>query len=1521
MKKLLLFILQVFACCLAVGQQSAPAPGRVVTSYALTSVPDLMIARDPSAWRLLASNDGLTWDQLDYRTGQRSINRSSRKLFHISNQKAYRIYRLEIDGNVANTEREVGLAEIELMGPVAGVDKEADLRANITASQEQPVVGAAVNAFDGDTTTRWIDFAPFKSGGCWIQCEYVRQSEMVITNTSQVRAASLLVGTPSLLVEKSSEILSNMNASIKRPGRLLMGYALTSANDNPSRDPSNWHLLGSNDRGETWETVDVRRNEIFPARLHRRVFKLNNPSTFAIYRLLIRLDASTDTTQLAEVEPLYADQQADSNFSLVISASGENPPMEKTEMAFDHSSASKWLCFDGPTNLTAWIQWQCLPKVEDLPLINLGQLSRLLKRNDQSSPVPPPGKAARTLTGYSLVSANDEPSRDPRDWRLLGSNDGGNTWEVLDVRRGEKFFDRLQKRAFTLTSPKACVLYRFEFESVLAPTNANSIQLAEIEPEYADKATNDQYSVVVAARADNTPLEGMENLFDGDTTTKWLDPADDVNCSSWVQWYLVSRQKNLVIRADSKPAVQPGLPETVKIQMDGVAVCQASNLLGILDRSGFQMFQFETPLPLVKAGNRVRLSGSLRFGKEYPLVQNPELIDQGGVFNAVKNERERNSADSMPFVLGSAEGRVLAVSEGGVYSTLRLAPENGVSLEVKIFNPQHVSLSALPNSRLRLRGVIELVFDEKGRQSPGVIWVAGPDDLTVVSQSASAHPRVRLAETNELTSIHQILEVCNDEPGKVFNVKVRGIITYIDLGISGWYLQDGPDAIYVQDQFSAGLNPYLRQEGLYVELQGTAGGDAGSQIVPSAFVTVFGKGRMPEPLQHSLDYLDSGVDDGKWVQLSGVVTACEEQRLTLRVSGGSLMVWLNETGWKGSDRLLGSLVRVSGVCAPLLSGRNQRYGVRLLVPSADWVEIVQPSPEKPFDLPIRSIGSLLQSNPRAARSQTPLRKITGVVTYSEPGMAFVQTNSEALRVYPREEVELTPGDIVEVAGLAESDGLTPKMTQALIKKTGRTALPAANPINLQQLDSDDNNTVQDATRGWAQATLVGLSVNGSIQILELEQETTKIPFRAYLPRDGGGLFSLPIGSRVRLEGAFKAASDTVPDFGQLLTSFEMYLNSQADIVVLERPSWWTPRHTLWVFGGLGLVLLAALTWIWSLRARVRLRTRELNQVIAEHEQTELHLQAEISERKRMEIEVEKTHKALVDSSRQAGMAEVATSVLHNVGNVLNSVNVASSIVADNLHKSSSANLGKVVALLNEHTADLGAYITSDPKGRLIPSYLGQLSALLEKEKSATLGEVDSLRQNIEHIKQIVARQQSYARVAGVTETVNVAQLVDEALRTDAEAMNGCDVTVVRDYDPKVSKITIDKHKALQILVNVVCNARHACNDAGGKSKQMTVRVRAGDRRVNISICDNGVGIPTENLTKIFNHGFTTRKDGHGFGLHSGALAARELGGALTAYSEGQGLGATFTLELPVQPAVVKPNLADSSSKKLDGRIR
>jgi hypothetical protein len=102
---------------------------------------------------------------------------------------------------------------------------------------------------------------------------------------------------------------------------------------------------------------------------------------------------------------------------------------------------------------------------------------------------------------------------------------------------------------------------------------------------------------------------------------------------------------------------------------------------------------------------------------------------------------------------------------------------------------------------------------------------------------------------------------------------------------------------------------------------------------------------------------------------------------------------------------------------------------------------------------------------------------------------------------------------------------------------------------------------------------------------------------------------------------------------------------------------------------------------------------------------------DITERKRSEAELEKVHKELLGASRQAGMAEVATSVLHNVGNVLNSVNVSATLVADNTRKSKAPYLGKVVALLNEHAADLGAFMANDPKGRQLPGYLSQLCAI------------------------------------------------------------------------------------------------------------------------------------------------------------------------------------------------------------------
>jgi len=285
--------------------------------------------------------------------------------------------------------------------------------------------------------------------------------------------------------------------------------------------------------------------------------------------------------------------------------------------------------------------------------------------------------------------------------------------------------------------------------------------------------------------------------------------------------------------------------------------------------------------------------------------------------------------------------------------------------------------------------------------------------------------------------------------------------------------------------------------------------------------------------------------------------------------------------------------------------------------------------------------------------------------------------------------------------------------------------------------------------------------------------------------------------------------------------------------------------------------------------------------------------------KEAELKIEAAHEQLMEASRLGGMAEVATNVLHNFGNVLNSVNISASLVTGHLKNSKVSSLEKVVALLREHESDLETFITSDPRGQKLSAYLAQLSAHLIGEQAATLKELDSLRENIEHIKEIVAMQQSFAKVSGVRETVDVRALVEDSLRMNASSLGRHGVELVREFED-VPPIEVEKHKVLQILVNLLRNAKHACDDSGRTDKRVTLRVANGDGRIRISVADNGVGIPAENLTRIFSHGFTTRKGGHGFGLHSGALAAKEMDGALTVHSDGPGQGSTFTLELPCQ---------------------
>jgi two-component system NtrC family sensor kinase len=236
---------------------------------------------------------------------------------------------------------------------------------------------------------------------------------------------------------------------------------------------------------------------------------------------------------------------------------------------------------------------------------------------------------------------------------------------------------------------------------------------------------------------------------------------------------------------------------------------------------------------------------------------------------------------------------------------------------------------------------------------------------------------------------------------------------------------------------------------------------------------------------------------------------------------------------------------------------------------------------------------------------------------------------------------------------------------------------------------------------------------------------------------------------------------------------------------------------------------------------------------------------------------------------------------------------------EKLRRSKAPKLAKAAALLTQHNGNIGDYLTNDPNGQKLPGYLAKLGEFFVAENTELLEEVDQLGRNIEHIKEVVAMQQSYAKVSGVFENLPAHRLVEDAIAMNIGAFERHGVKVEQKFSP-VPLVRVDRHKVLQVLINLIRNAKYALDEVQRTDKTITISIFAvNERAVHIVVADNGIGISPENLTRIFAHGFTTREEGHGFGLHSGALAARSMGGSLSVASAGTGKGATFTLELPV----------------------
>jgi signal transduction histidine kinase len=320
----------------------------------------------------------------------------------------------------------------------------------------------------------------------------------------------------------------------------------------------------------------------------------------------------------------------------------------------------------------------------------------------------------------------------------------------------------------------------------------------------------------------------------------------------------------------------------------------------------------------------------------------------------------------------------------------------------------------------------------------------------------------------------------------------------------------------------------------------------------------------------------------------------------------------------------------------------------------------------------------------------------------------------------------------------------------------------------------------------------------------------------------------------------------------------------------------------------------------------RIASGDLDQRISIHTRDEVeHLAAAfnymVDELQRVNQERETAQKKLVDTARQAGMAEMVSNVLHNVGNALNSVGVTTSMLQRRTAGSRIDSLSQLAKIIQDQGEHLAQYLTEDPRGRKVPDFLLSLSEHLLNENQQNAADIKALERHLQHVRDIIHLQQDYSRTRGLTDSMSIKDVIEDALWLNSEQNKKHGILIEKDCEP-IPPCWIDRHRLLQILINLLSNARNALvkRDISEKTIRISMK-RHQDDRIRITVADNGDGIDPKNLIRIFQHGFTTRKEGHGFGLHSSAIAARELSGSLTAYSKGKGHGAVFVIDAPYRP--------------------
>ncbi len=844
------------------------------------------------------------------------------------------------------------------------------------------------------------------------------------------------------------------------------------------------------------------------------------------------------------------------------------------------------------------------------------------------------GRIKKVIHQYALTSANDFPQRDPQDWRLLASNDGGNTWSTLDVRKGEIFPSRQQRKLYQIDNQTAFELYRLQIDKVRDPAAASSVQLAEIELMGLTEADHEPMPVFtdnISAQGDNPPAETVANLFDGRIETKWLDwSTNDSTRSSWVEWQYGRPAETTVTNISQLLALRTRAGDGFGVQIKAVVAGHepATKSICLVDTTGCIELAEMQGTEALGPGQKMVITGVSRWTGSRVGIDKSEvrvLAPAAGL----KPERISLAQPLLPdgeqkWV--EIEGKIQYRHWTGSGTSFDVQ-DGASSMRVHLCGSGMAGQLPPSGTRVSVRGICLGAFNERGEWVAANLWAAGWDALSILdSKSGGALPHLAAplpAQTSEtpadsptFTTIEQIRRLNEAQFRSRPRVRIRGVITDLLEG----FIQD--DTAGVEVTFTAEAKREITALGDYVDVDGSAGvDDVGNPVVTADQVVVLGRGKLPQPQRLSLTQLMSGRIDGQWIEVEGVVRSTDGSHLLMICDGRELMATMGAATDGAVDQLVDAEVRVRGVGVTAMDDEGRVQGIRLLIPSMEQVDVISP-PLDPRTLPVRKIGGLLGLN--GPRESSHRVKMEGVVTLQENQKIFLQDETGSAMAVLKENVMLDarfghsrwsywqtpaktafdpdmtfrPGERVQVVGFPETHRYSPVLTEVTMTRLG--AVQILEPAEITANGMDEGGLDSSLVR--FEGVLRGQTTIGGNIVLAVEWQDRTL--QVLVPVTENDLLKIPMGSRLRVTGICQVDPAPYPELGLGVGAVRFLARSANDVIILDRPPWWTMQRVLALMGGMTAIILGALIWIKELRHRVEERTAQLSAEIQLRERTE-----------------------------------------------------------------------------------------------------------------------------------------------------------------------------------------------------------------------------------------------------------------------------------------------------------------------------